>query len=69
MVIVDQLMVFIWVSIPCSICFGGTYCHHLQGDCIWFVWMLKWWVRFKYVAYVEKLEEIWPIRAMGGQKE
>jgi len=33
------------------------------------MWMLKWWVRLKFVAYVEKLEEIWPIRAMGGQKQ
>jgi len=49
MVIVDQLMVFIWVSIPCDRCvfqrFGGTYCHHLQGDRIWCMWMLNWWMR------------------------
>ena len=44
--LIDQLMVFFWVSAPCSRCvslhFRGMYCLHLEGEWFWFILMLKW---------------------------
>ena len=40
------------------------YCLHLQGDWIWFGWMLKWLRGRDYIDYVGGLQGFWPIRAV-----
>jgi hypothetical protein len=45
--------------------FGRTYCHHLQGDWFWFMWIVKWTGRMKSVGYMGTLTEIWPMKSCG----
>lgn len=43
--------------------FRGMCCIHLQGDWIWFSWMLK-WLRGRYIDYIGGLLGFWPVRAV-----
>lgn len=54
----DQLGAFFWVSTPFSRCvfwwFTETYCLHLQGIWILFMWMMRWLGWKECVSYIKK---------------
>jgi hypothetical protein len=59
-----------WVYTLCDTCvfphLRPKYCLHRHGYLIWVAWILKWLGRNEWVGYMRKVEEMWPIRAMGG---